>query len=160
VTSDAPALLPAASLPAAAPAAAAAAPDSASEQVAELSTSTTVATPTSTFSRLHDVEVQLVMQLLDRRSRLALARCSRRTLHAARQPFAWQGGNEPFTLLLVDGSFNISPAQLLGSLLRFAPVQLTLTDLAKRSSPPRLWWSSRLSTSHPFSWTFCLTSAA
>jgi hypothetical protein len=39
---------------------------------------------------LADVEVQLIMQQLDQRSLLHLARCSRSLLRCASHPFAWQ----------------------------------------------------------------------
>jgi len=69
------------------------------------------------------VEVQLVMQLLDRRSALRLARCSRRMLQCASQPFAWQGGD----LLEIDVSDEPFRSRPFGqSLLRFVPVRLRI----------------------------------
>jgi hypothetical protein len=42
------------------------------------------------FHGLAQVEVQCIMQMLDRQSLLALARCNSRTLRAADAPFAWK----------------------------------------------------------------------
>lgn len=42
------------------------------------------------FGRLATVELQLVMHCCDRKSLLTLARCSRFTLRAASDPFAWR----------------------------------------------------------------------
>jgi len=42
------------------------------------------------FDRLAQVELQIVMQHCDQATLLALARCSRTTLAAASQPFAWR----------------------------------------------------------------------
>ena len=49
-----------------------------------------VASSRRTFDSLASVEVQLCMQLLDHRSRMAAARCSRRLLRECSDPFAWR----------------------------------------------------------------------
>jgi hypothetical protein len=54
----------------------------------------------ATLSGLAAVELQLIMQLCDAQSLLALARCSRFTLSAASDPFAWPGPSS-FSLVFV-----------------------------------------------------------
>jgi len=74
------------------------------------------------FQRLAVVEVQLVMQMCDLQSLLALAQCSRATLAAASHPFVWRG----LPPLLVSSSEleRVAPAALSASLLRFCDVAL------------------------------------
>jgi hypothetical protein len=77
----------------------------------------------ASFSRLATVEVQLVLQCCDLAERLALARCSRATLAAARHPFAWATPAGPVRLRLrplVGLEPALPPAAVLSSsLLRY-----------------------------------------
>jgi hypothetical protein len=48
-------------------------------------------TPSDSLERLADVELQLICHYTDVRSKLRLARCSTRLMHAVMAPFAWKG---------------------------------------------------------------------
>jgi hypothetical protein len=81
------------------------------------------------------VEVQLVMQRLDIRNRLRLARCSTYTFHCAKHSFAWEKGplwkvlphelKRPpcwaVPMSVMEAPF-ILPDHIRHSLLRFAPI--------------------------------------
>jgi hypothetical protein len=64
------------------------------------------------------VELQLVMHFCDQRTLIALARCSRATLAAASQPFAWRS----LSLLSLSCSSPLElSARMADSLLRSSP---------------------------------------
>jgi hypothetical protein len=76
----------------------------------------------SPLDRLATVELQLCLQFLDAKSKLKAARCSRRLLQAADQPFAWHG--PPVAM-----SSRRRPqlgSHIRQSLLRHAPIALML----------------------------------
>jgi len=64
------------------------------------------------FFRLAAVEVQLVMQALDRQSKCCLARCSRQLLDELHQPLSWRHA-DPLCLSaavqVADGDVLLSP---------------------------------------------------
>jgi hypothetical protein len=57
----------------------------------------------SSFNRLADVEIQLVLQCLDRRSRVAAAGMSKRIFAAAKNPFVWLHAH-PSEMIIVKTS--------------------------------------------------------
>jgi hypothetical protein len=67
------------------------------------------------FTRLASVEVQLVMQALDRQSKCCLARCNRQLLDELRQPLSWRHAN-PLCLSAAvqktDGDVVLSPPRV------------------------------------------------
>jgi hypothetical protein len=86
---------------------------------------------TASFNQLADVEVQLIMQQLDRQSLLRLARCSRALFRCASHPFAWQRLRFPVD---VRGSEVIEDPRRACSLLRFAPSYANIQEHASDPS--------------------------
>ena len=90
------------------------------------------------LDKLAVVELQLVMQFLDTKSKLKAARCCQRLLHAASGPFAWR--DTPSFFVEIQ-----SPADVecvCSSLIRFAPIDLQctgLTSLGGLLTVPHLW---------------------
>ena len=79
----------------------------------------------SPIDLLAKVELQLVLQCLDADSRLKAARCSRRLMRAADDPFAWVG-TPPFS---VSSRKQAQPGTVISrSLLRHAPIELLLNS--------------------------------
>jgi len=74
----------------------------------------------SPFDLLATVELQLVMQFLDASSKLKAARCSRRLMQTASQPFAWKDAPP----LLVEARSAADVERIVPSLVRFAPIDL------------------------------------
>jgi hypothetical protein len=72
----------------------------------------------ASFNRMADVEVQLIMQHLGRRSLLRFARCSRTLLRCASHLLAWRWLPFPVHVCDMDASVESRRAH---SLLRFAP---------------------------------------
>jgi hypothetical protein len=83
------------------------------------------------FSRLADVEVQMIMQQLDRSSRLRLARCSRALFRCSSSPFAWQRLRFPVN---VRGSEVSEDPRRSGSLQRFTSSHV-FVGLSEDDSP-------------------------
>jgi hypothetical protein len=109
-------------------------------------------TAAATLSGLATVELQLIMQHCDAQSLLALARCSRFTLSAASDPFAWRGLSS-FSLVFVHTPDaepdagqrrpKISAWQRLCSCFRSAPPPSPLPLLlAQRISATPSWTAS------------------
>lgn len=86
----------------------------------------TALSSTMPFSAFHSIELQLIMQCCDQFTLLSLARCCRFTLATARHPFAW-ACSKPMSL---HCDSMLQPSELIGrlssSLLRCAPMHLTL----------------------------------
>jgi len=61
------------------------------------------------FDQLAAVELQLLMRCCDAQSLLALARCSRFTLSAASNPFAWRFLSPPSVPFVFRASANPAP---------------------------------------------------
>ena len=96
------------------------------------------------LDRLATVELQLILQCLDKRSKLRSARCSRQLLQAADHPFAWQGPS------VAVSSFRQPQLGSLirRSLLRHAPIKMDLNSdlpVPEVAAIPRL---RELSISH------------
>ena len=83
----------------------------------------------SPLDMLAVVELQLVMQWLDLKSKLKAARCSRRLLQAASAPFAWKD-SPPFIVV----AWSAANVRRIGALLlRVAPIQLRMRCLGLQS---------------------------
>jgi len=105
-------------------AAAAAAPASLPDPDATAAPAAAVAHLTSgarSFGSLADVEVQSVLRLLDSRSRLRAARCSRHLYRLVQAPFVWQDG-APFLVRSSQTDFATRLRE--HPLLRHAPIHL------------------------------------
>jgi hypothetical protein len=84
----------------------------------------------ASINGLADVEVQLVMQHLDRQSLLRLARCSRVLLRCASNSFVWR---QVYIRINVHGSDVTEHPRLARSLLRFA---LSFVSVDQHASDP------------------------
>jgi len=112
-------------------AAAAAAPASLPDPDATAAPAAAVAHLTSgarSFGSLADVEVQSVLRLLDSRSRLRAARCSRHLYRLVQAPFVWQDG-APFLVRSSQTDFATRLRE--HPLLRHAPIHLRVERSGK-----------------------------
>lgn len=133
----------------------------AEQQPAPVAAAAAVVYRAACFARLADVELQLIFHLLDRRSKLQLARCNRQSLRCASSPLVWQGGGE-FLDVRVRGSQVESPDfRLMCSLLRLLPTRATVHAdescklLAALSGLPKLsaiWFVTALPAAQLTQW--------
>jgi hypothetical protein len=80
----------------------------------------------TSFNRLADIEVQLIMQQLDQPDLLRLARCNRALFRCAASPFVWQ--RLPFDLNVNGSEIECDPRRA-RSLLRFAPSSACVCEM-------------------------------